>query len=116
MRCTYSVRFASIARRASFDIYHSSDDPYSREPFDTDQRMSVFDEAIAGLWRDNEPGFVAVEGVRTDPYGGLKIEMSRGYAIKLFPNFSRPREHWRFFAFDTDDHLVVIPEPDALAQ
>jgi hypothetical protein len=52
-----------------------------------------------------------VETVRADRYGGLEIQMTSGYALKVFPNFSRAREHWRFFdVTNADDrHFVVLP-------
>jgi hypothetical protein len=88
------------------------DDSEADEPFEWDvQGGNWFDagaEALGDVIRELSPVVVAVD---VDAFGGLRLTMSAGIELAIFPDVSFPREHWRYFQPGPDDrHLVVMDE------
>jgi len=49
-----------------------------------------------------------VEAVAADPTGGVRLALSHGYALEVFPDDSQDREHWRLLQPARDaDHFIV---------
>lgn len=55
----------------------------------------------------NVTGLLCVESVRASPYGDLRMALSGGYRLRIFPDTED--EAWRLFAHQPDDarHFVV---------
>jgi hypothetical protein len=92
--------------------------PGSRAPegWDFDEGPNLQDERLAALLGGvdepsgayvNETEALVVEEVRCTPFGDVRIHLSGGYRLWLFPAGSAG-EHWRLLRGHTDDpHFVV---------
>ena len=78
-----------------------------------DDGLSLQDERFADFfvrddetrsWINNGDGFVVVAAQQTKR-GDVKLAFVNGFAISIFPS-SSTGEAWRFFAPDSDRHLV----------
>jgi len=71
-----------------------------------DQRFAGFFTRDEGTrsWVNEGDRFVVI-GTEQTKRGDIRLDLSDGYAILLFPAGSRS-EAWRFFAADSDDHLI----------
>ena len=81
------------------------------EHFEWDiQGNNRFDERIESLIKDINEQMI-VERVESDEVGGLKIFLSQGYLLEVFPNTSEDDEYsefWRLFNRKEDSpHFVV---------
>ncbi|MEH6967135.1 hypothetical protein V7195_24965 [Priestia megaterium] len=81
------------------------------DDFDWDvQGNNRFDERIESFI-ENTKEHVAVERVEPDEVGGLKIFLSQGYLLEVFPDTSEDDEYsefWRFFnRRENSPHFVV---------
>ncbi|MDC0706514.1 hypothetical protein [Priestia sp. AB] len=81
------------------------------DDFDWDvQGNNRFDERIESFI-ENTKEHVAVERVKPDEVGGLKIFLSQGYLLEVFPDTSEDDEYsefWRFFnRRENSPHFVV---------
>lgn len=81
------------------------------DDFDWDvQGNNRFDERIESFI-ENTKEHVAVERVEPDEVGGLKIFLSQGYLLEVFPDTSEDDEYsefWRFFnQRENSPHFVV---------
>lgn len=81
------------------------------DDFDWDvQGNNRFDEQIESFI-ENAKEHVAVERIEPDEVGGLKIFLSQGYLLEVFPDTSEDDEYsefWRFFnRRENSPHFVV---------
>lgn len=81
------------------------------DDFDWDvQGNNRFDERIESFI-ENTKEHVAVERVEPDEVGGLKIFLSQGYLLEVFPDTSEDDEYsefWRFFnRRENSPHFIV---------
>ncbi|MCM3256023.1 hypothetical protein [Priestia aryabhattai] len=81
------------------------------DDFDWDvQGNNRFDERIESFI-ENAKEHVTVERVKPDEVGGLKIFLSQGYLLEVFPDTSEDDEYsefWRFFnRRENSPHFVV---------
>jgi hypothetical protein len=79
-------------------------------PFDPDfdcEKSPNLQDARVETWLTQNEGFLVVQRVDADDYGGAAIHFGRGFVLRLFPGGARG-EDWRLFRPGTDaPHLVV---------
>lgn len=111
IQCTWRITDQRGIVIASDDLFFpAGDNPYNdMDNFDwavqgnsrLDARTDIFTTKLS-----NNP--LIVLSIKADPFGGLKILLTEGYSIELFPSNSIGHEFWRFFVHhSTDDHFVV---------
>jgi hypothetical protein len=92
---------------ASRDRYLPAGDPDAEPPdFEWDAvGANRLDERVFAFFATTAPP--VVRSVRADAVGGLLLRMAGGWSLAVFPDDSLGKEHWRFFAPGSKDHLVV---------
>ncbi|MGO4888030.1 hypothetical protein ACJ2A9_09755 [Anaerobacillus sp. MEB173] len=111
IQCSWRIIMKNKIIVASRDFYSpSSEGDGEIEDFDWDlQGNNRFDEQIKTFIRDK--GRLKVEKIESDDVGGLKVFLSDGYKLEIFPDSSEDderSEHWRFFnRKENSPHFVV---------
>lgn len=110
IQCAWRITLKNKIAVASRDFYSpSSEWDGDMDDFDWDiQGNNRFDERINAFIKDNER--LMVQKIESDEFGGLKIYLSDGYKLEVFPDSSEDdeqSEHWRFFKRkDNSPHFV----------
>ncbi|MFL5735685.1 MAG: hypothetical protein ACJ78Q_21210 [Chloroflexia bacterium] len=92
------------------DKYFPAGDPYNEPPdFDDDKPgANRCDERIDALFAARASSPLTVEATSADHTGGIRLTLSDGYTLEVFPNHTLKYEHWRLFSPYTDEpHFVV---------
>ncbi|MBZ5482522.1 hypothetical protein [Priestia aryabhattai] len=112
IQCSWRITKDNQILVASRDFYcPKSDWSGEREDFDWDvQGNNRFDERIEYFIKSlKEP--LTVESIDSDEIGGLKVTLSNGFTLNVFPDISEDDEYsefWRFFTRGKDSfHFVV---------
>lgn len=111
IQCSWRITWCNKIVVASRDFYSpNSEWEDNNEDFDWDiQGNNRFDERIKTFLEVK--GSIIVEQIESDSVGGLKVILSEGYMLEVFPDSSEENEHsehWRFFnRKDNSPHFVV---------
>jgi len=111
IQCSWRITSGNKIVVASRDIYSPhSDWENDIEDFDWDiQGNNRFDERIKFLMNDGRR--LRVEQIEPDKFGGLKVFLTSGYLLEVFPDSSADdeySEHWRFFnRKENSPHFIV---------
>jgi hypothetical protein len=97
-------------------FYPAGEDPYvDLVDFDWDKPgTNRCDERVSILMNDCKVTPLIVEAVNVDYVGYIRLALSGGYWLEIFPDDSVGSEYWRLFRPYTDiDHFVfTAPEDD----
>jgi hypothetical protein len=82
---------------ASKDRYYPAGDPYADEDdFDwSAQRVNRCDERITAFFKEQDGTHFLVEAVAADNVGGVRLQLSGGFLLDIFPDDSLEGEYWR---------------------
>jgi hypothetical protein len=111
IQCSWRITLGNKIVVASRDFYSpNSQWDEKNEDFDWDiQGNNRFDERIKTFTKDN--GQIEVLQIDSDEVGGLKVTLSGGYKLEVFPDSSEDdeqSEHWRFFnRKENNPHFIV---------
>lgn len=97
-----------VASRDRF--YPAGDDPYKElDGFEWDkQGENRCDERIKWLLEERKSTPMIVESIEANSLGGIRLNLSRGYILEIFPDDSLDSEYWRLFEpSNTNKHFVV---------
>ena len=111
IQCSWRITLNNKIVIASRDFYSpSSEWDGDIEDFDWDiHGNNRFDERIKTFLKAK--GRLIVEQIESDEIGGLKVILSDGYKLEVFPGSSEDdeqSEHWRFFSRkENNPHFIV---------
>jgi len=80
-------------------LYPAGEDPYKDLlKFDWDRPgVNRCDEQMSQFLKEQKNAPLIVQSVEADLWGGLKINLSEGHILELFPDSSLDSERWRLF-------------------
>ena len=115
LACAWRIRTISSILVGSYDLYSLAGDPYQEvdkidvtEPAYTESRLA---ERLTTLFRDRENAPLIVQKVVADTVGSVRLSLSGGYLLEVFPDNSLDTEYWRFFIPNSKDpHFVVTSQ------
>jgi hypothetical protein len=83
--------------------------------FDWDQPgVNRCDERVSMFLEERQDAPLIVEEVQADVVGSLRLILSGGYVLEVFPDDSVGGEYWRFFQPSTEaEHFVVTGQGSA---
>jgi hypothetical protein len=91
-------------------FYPAGDNPHTDvEDFDWDQPgANRCDQRMAAFFQNLDGHFPVVEEVWADRVGSIRLVMSDGWALEVFPHYSLDGESWRLFRPGSEaPHFVV---------
>ena len=91
-------------------LYPAGDDPYKDLiGFEWDKPgVNRCDERIKQLFQERKDLPLIVETIEANNIGGLRVNLSTGYVLEIFPDDSLDSEYWRFFEPSKNNkHFVV---------
>ena len=112
IQCSWRICKGKRILVASRDFYSPfSEWDEANGDFDWDvQGSNRFDELIKSLLKRVQ-GNIIVESIDSDEVGGLKVFLSEGFVLEVFPDSTQDDEYsefWRFFnRKNTSPHFVV---------
>jgi hypothetical protein len=82
---------------ASRDRYYPAGDPYSNQDgFDwSAQGVNRCDERVTAFFKEQDGIHLRVEAVFADNVGSVRLQLSGGFLLDIFPDDSLDKEHWR---------------------
>lgn len=95
------------------DKYFPAGDPYDEPPdFDEDKPgANRCDERVTAFFATRAGSLLIVEEIWADHTGSLRLTLSDGYVLEVFPSHTLKYEHWRLFRPYVDKpHFVVTGE------
>lgn len=109
IQCTWRIVGPQGIIVGSGDLYYPAGDPrVVDENFDWAEAESTQrDQRVAGLlagWSGSQP---VVESVESDDVGSIRIALTQGFIIEVFPDSSLETEMWRLLTRGSLDHFVV---------
>jgi hypothetical protein len=103
VECTWRITGLGGIAVGSGDLYYPAGVPVSRNSKDFDWRKqgaNRADERLSTLLHQLAQAPLVVEGVWADATGSIRLTLSHGYALEVFPSDSLQgeySEHWRLF-------------------
>lgn len=116
IQCPWRIEAGNALLTGSNDWYEPTDlSAETEDDWDPAEGGSLQERRLRELFRDqdsskrtisnNTASLVCTE-FQVEPYGGVTIWLTGGYALRLFPAASRG-EHWRIFQKgDTSTHVI----------
>ena len=97
-----------VASRDRF--YPAGDDPYKDlNGFEWDkQGANRCDERMNRLLEERRDSPLIVESIEANNWGGIRLILSEGYILEIFPDDSLDSEYWRFFEPSSRNKHVVV--------
>jgi hypothetical protein len=110
--CAWRIRDSARIIVASRDRYEPAEEIEDTENFDWDKPgANLCDRKMRQFLADAEEGSQIVTHVESDNVGSLRILLSTGVMIEVFPDDSADdeySEYWRFFKRRSEaDHMIV---------
>ncbi|WP_421381728.1 hypothetical protein ACOJQI_20880 [Bacillus salacetis] len=110
IQCSWRMTKGNKIIVASQDFYSpNSDWDENEEGFNwEDQGSNRFDERIKSFMEDESD--LIVDGIDSDNIGGLKVLLSKKYALEIFPDSSEDddySEFWRLISQNGNPHFIV---------
>ena len=111
LQCAWRIRNSSSLIVASGDVYFP---PFEKKPsraWRWDVGPNRFDNRVKRFLRERPRAIARVVRVYADDVGGLRVEMTKGMVLEVFPSDTldgKGAEYWRFFRPSQNlPHFVV---------
>lgn len=110
LQCSWRLTGPEGIITGSTDFFYPAGDPYN-EPPDFNyhvQGSNRCDERMAAFFRECSSRFPVVTHVWADNVGSIRLHLTGGCALEVFPDDSLKDEHWRLFQPYTEElHFVL---------
>jgi len=111
VQCAWHIGRGEEVIVGSRDIYYPADyqseDEEIPPDFDWDKHPNRRDRLLRSLFEDGARSFT-VQRVEVRLAGSLRLSLSDGFYLDVFPDDSLGREHWRLFMPRTEERHFVV--------
>lgn len=111
VQCAWRLSAPHCVITGRHDLYYPAGDPEARSegwsPFEEGARSRLDErtEQLLAAWEASPP---VVNGVSADALGGIRLSLTNGHVLEVWPDDSVPRECWRLFEpYRDKPHFVV---------
>jgi hypothetical protein len=97
VQCAWRIVGIAGILIASRDRYYPAGDPYANDnDFDwSAQGVNRCEERITAFFKEQDGTHFLVEAVAADNLGSVRLQLSGGFLLDIFPDDSLDSEHWR---------------------
>jgi hypothetical protein len=108
VQCHWRIADAKGIVVGARDLYYPADEAVDVKDFNWDTSESRLVRRMSEFWSEHAQSPLAVQSVDCDGLGGLRLHLTGGFTLELFPDDSLPDENWRLFrSGDQSKHFVV---------